>query len=160
MKLNTKSLADVQLGTPLLAETTYFVRIRPQGTKVEPNQKKTGQVLVLVLQILDDEVTNYETNETVSNATKQFTLWHRISLTETFDEKGELKYDPNVRLKELAIACGLPADEDLDLSDILGRSLKVQLKHEPAKDGYSAKNVVSRLLPITDADDFVEPAFG
>ena len=162
MKLNTQSLADVQLGTPLLAEGIYFVRIRPKdGVKVEENKAKDGQVLKLSMQILNEQVTTYEDSKVLNNEKQFMVLWSNISLATTYAEDGTtVKYDPSVRLKELGIAIGLPEDfDDLDTTDLEGKCLKVQVKHRPAKDGYNAQNEVSRYLVIKDEDDFVVPAF-
>lgn len=159
MKLNTGSLADVQLGTPLLAEGAYFVRIKPDGVKVEPNKDKTGQVLKLTLQVLNEVVTQYDDGKQIDNARHFMTLWSNISLLETHNEDGSVRYDPATRLKELGLAVGMPDDfDDLETTDLQGKCLKIQLKHRPAKDGYNAQNEVARYLKITEADEFVEPA--
>ena len=161
MKLNTKSLADVQLGTPLLAEGMYFVRIRPDGVKVEPNRNKDGQVLKLTLNILNETVNSYEDNKELDNHNGNMTLWGNISLTETLNEDGSVRYDPNIRLKEIGLAIGMAEEdlEDLEVADLQGSCCKVQLKHRPAKDGYNAANEIGRYLPIAADDDFEEPAF-
>jgi hypothetical protein len=155
MKLNTKSLGEVQLSTPLLAEGLYFVRIRPDGAKVEPNSAKTGNVLKLTLQLLNDTVNEYESGREVSNSGHQMTLWMNISLTETEN------YDPNRRLKELGLAVGIPEDQldDIELEDIVGKCMKVRLKHKPAQGEWDAKNEIARCLPIEESDNFDEPPF-
>jgi hypothetical protein len=158
MKLNVNSLADVQLGTPLLAEGLYFVRIRPDGVKVEPNKKGDGNNLNLTLQVLNDEVFTYEDNKPVANTNHQLTLWDIVSLKETFDESGNLRYSPDKRLKELGIAVGMGEDVvDIDTSDLVGKCCKINLKHRPSQDGYNPKNEVSRYLPISDSDEFESP---
>jgi hypothetical protein len=161
MKLNAGSLADVQLGTPLLAEGPYFVRIKSDGVKVEPNKDKTGNVLKLALQVLNETVNDYEENKELDNSKRFMTLWTNISLLPTFNDDGTPKYDPAVRLKELGLAIGLPKDfDDLETTDLQGACMKVMLQHRPAEGGYSAQNVVNRYLPIEETDNFEEPAFG
>jgi hypothetical protein len=49
--------------------------------------------------------------------------------------------------------------EDVIPEDYVGKWVKGTLKHEPAKDGYEAKNVISGYSMITDSDNFNEPVF-
>jgi hypothetical protein len=140
MKLNTKSLADVTLGTPLLTEGTYFGKVLKADVK--QNSKKTGNNLAVEVQVLDQEVVERDSGKVLQN-TGGFRLFRYISLVPTET------YDPNRNLKELAVACGLPEDlEDLDSNDLLEKVCKVVIKKKPADGQYAEGNDISGFKPV------------
>lgn len=143
MKLNTKNLSEVSLGTPLLEES--FVRLRLNSREVVPNSRNDGMILKLTWNITDPEVRGYADGKVYQNPNAQFTLWDNVSLLETDN------YDPNRRLKEISIA--LFSDEDaptdLELEHlIVGAEVGAKIRHQPEKDGYAARNTIGRYYHV------------
>lgn len=154
MQLNTKSLKDIEIGRPVLAKGTYFVKVKSK--KVEPNKTKTGQNLVIEFQVLNDELVNNDGNKVENRGQCVYTRW--ISLVPTD------KYDPNQAVKELAMASGRAADDERDFGvDDIAEYMKIGLSVRaagPDKTGTMrpASNDVDRFYVITPADNFTPPA--
>lgn len=148
MKLNTKSLADVQRGFPVLAEQVLFAELHAE---VKQKKNSDGQNLEIDCRILNDEVVKKD-GSPMSNANGKLSFRYFISLQPTE------KYDPNISLAMVADAIGLPKDADLDLDDIQGKYVKIKLGIRSATDTNDESNNVKALLPIKDTDDFTPPA--
>ncbi len=154
MKLNTKSLKDVEVGFPLLADGTYFCKVLKKG--IEPNAAKTGNNLVLQVQILDDSLVTHEGNKIENRG--QVKLTRYIGLVPTD------KYDPDTAIKELALAAGRPKDDEADFSiEDIADFMKVKLSHRKAgldRTGVNreASTDVGRFSLITPDDNFTPPA--
>lgn len=147
MKLNTKSLANVDRGFPVLAEQVLFAQLT-----AEVKQKKTGdgQNLEIDCRILDPEVMKKD-GTFMDNSKGKMMFKYFVSLTATE------RYDPDKTLAMIADAVKLPRDADLELEDINGAYVKVKLGVRPANDRSDESNVIKSLLPIRDEDNFTPP---
>lgn len=146
IKLNTKNLKDVVLGTPLLAETVYTGKIDPASVEIKENKNKDGNVLKFKVVIQDEILQGYQDGKEYDNRAKWAVVFVSISLVE------KNSYDPNTRLKELGLSLGLESPEDIEDSDLKsGGEFKFTLKHKPAKDGYEAGNEIKRFIPAEEA---------
>jgi hypothetical protein len=148
MKLNTQSLAEVTLGTPIIAAGTYYARIK--SAEVKPNKSGDGNNLDLVLALHGDTV-DLHVGGSVPN--HGFVLFRTISL------KATEKYNPNKNLKELGIAIGNEPDADLELEMLAGKDLKAVVKYQAAEGNYGEKNDVSGFRPIKDDEGFTPSTF-
>lgn len=146
MKLNTKSLADVEVGFPIIADGVYFAQLK---VDTKENKQKDGTNLVVVAKILDETLLRRDTGEEFVN--KGMVLTRYVSLKETES------YDPNQMLKRLALAVGHQSD-DITLEDLDGQYCKVQVVYKPAADGYGDGNDIKSFFAISDEDDFNPPA--
>jgi hypothetical protein len=154
MILNTKPLADIELGFPIVNNGVYFLKIRKDKIEIKPNKKGDGKNLVIPVQVLNDELEVWkEKTETFerqgNNGKSMFSVY--ISLTE------KENYDPNEKIKELALASGHPEDKDFSIADI-SEYVKAKVKFQPAKGDFGAGNQVDRFYKIEDSDNFVPPA--
>lgn len=155
MILNTKPLADIELGFPIVNNGVYFLKIRKDKIEIKPNKKGDGKNLVIPVQVLNDRLEVWkdknETFETQDNNGKaMFNVY--ISLTPKDN------YDPNEKIKELAIASNHPEDQDFEVKDIADY-VKAKVKFNPAKGDFGAGNQVDRFYPIEESDNFVPPSF-
>lgn len=138
MKLNTKPLAEVEVGFTNIQEGPYFVRI--EKAEVKPNSKNTGNLLAMDLVVLNPTLLKYETGEPFEN--NNYKLFFNVSLVPTE------KWDPNVRLREIADAIGNSPESDLMLEDLPGKIVKAIVKYRAAEGSYPARNEVSRLEAV------------
>lgn len=146
MKLNQKSLGDVQVGQPVIAEGTYFAKL---STEIKENSKKTGDNLFVTAKILDETLRKYGDNEEFQNRGIKITRCVSLAPTE--------KYDPDEAVKRLAMAVGHEG-EDVERSDIEGKYCKVFIVFKPGTDAYpNDGNDISRFVKITEADGFNPP---
>lgn len=138
MKLTKKNLNEISIGTPLLAEGSYRVRL----VKYEISVAKSGKdYLSLIFAIQDEEVIGYEDNKCYPNTNGDMTLFGGFSLGETEN------YDPDTNLKRLATALGLEeleefGTEELDQAVAEQTELMVKVKHRPEEGEYRARNEV------------------
>lgn len=150
MKLNTKPLKDIEIGMPVIAAGTYFARIE-QPREVKPNKKGTGNNLLLKCRILDPEIVTFDGKKLENKG--QLLLTAYISLEQTAD------YDPNQRIKELALASGLPEDgEDFGTEDI-AEYVKVKVGFRAADAKYKESNSIDRFYAVKPEDNFTAPSF-
>lgn len=158
MKFNIGSMKDVLLATPPVAEGNYFMQIK----KAELTEnKKGGTALALTLSFAESVLLDYTSNEEINNNAHNATVFDSILLTPT----GGMTLDI-IKAKVAKFVNAVFRDkhayevvEDIIPEDYVGKWVKVAIKHDPAKDGYEAKNKVGGYYIITDADDFNEPAF-
>ena len=159
MKLNTKSLAGVEIGIPQISEGIYHARIVGDKLEVKPNKRGDGNNLYLQIRILDNPVTLYKDGSEIENK-GQIVCSRYISLTPTPD------YDPDQNLKELAIAIRLAPEADLNVDDLRDKLVMVKVEHkDEEKDKvtgkvYPAGNEIRRFTPVPDDDTFMPPPFG
>lgn len=146
IKLNTKNLKDVVLGTPLLAETIYTGKIDPASVEIKENKGKDGNVLKFRVVIQDEILQGYQDGKEYDNRAKWAAVFVAVSLVE---KNG---YDPNTRLKEIGLALGLDPEADIEDSDLKsGVEFRFTLKHKPAKDGYDAGNEIKKFISAEEA---------
>lgn len=151
MILNQKKLQDIQLGVPVLPTGVYFAKIIKGDVALKPQKNGQGQNLVVPVQILNDNLLTHDGKNIVNRG--QIKLRSYISLVE---KNG---YDPDQKLKELAVACKVPADKtDFELEDI-GGFVKVSLTYNAATGQFQESNSVDRFHPIKDDEVFNPPAF-
>lgn len=159
MKLNTKSLVDVVLGIPSIAEGLYHAIMAK--VEVKPNKKGDGNNLVVQYKILDNPVSLFADGKAIENK-GQLVCTRHYSLLPTTD------YDPDTAMKELAVAIGHPADQDLELAHLQAFSARrgivmVKVEHKPEdkdeKTGktYPAGNDIRRVSPVPPEDQFTAP---
>lgn len=162
MKLNVGRVSEVSLGTPLLAEQVLFATIVKSELKPQKNDSSAYN-LVNILKIVNDEVLDSE-GKMIPN--RNFTLFHQMSLKPSFHEGTEdLKYDPRLRIKELAVACGF-SDEQIEQADdeggfdsevFVGKYIKIKVSLRTGDPQYQDRNDVQKLHKIKDSDNFQEP---
>jgi hypothetical protein len=132
MKLNTKSLAQVEIGIPIIAEGIYHAKMAK--VEVKPNKKGDGNNLVVMFKILDNPVFLHKDGAEIENK-GQVVCTRHFSLVPTPD------YDPDKSLKELAIAIKLPEDKDLEVADLVDKLVMVKLSYkEASKDKNTGKD--------------------
>lgn len=158
MKFNIGSMKDVLLSTPPIAEGKYFVQIKK--AEITPT-KKGGTQLALTLSFADSELFDYASGEVINNSSHNATVFDSILLTPTGGLTAEM-----VQTKVAKFVDAVARDksyhktvEELDTDKYVGKWVKVVIKHEPAKDGYEAKNQVNGYFPILSSDNFNEPSF-
>lgn len=155
MKLNVKTLADVEIGLPVLTPGVYHARLKAE---VVANKAGTGNNLKVSAKILDNPVTLQKEGKEIQNKGQVLAFRH-ISLVPTDD------YDPDKTLKELAVAIKLDPTADLNVEDLDGKTVNVKLSFEDeSKDAtsgktYPPKNNIDRFTPIKDDDTFTVPPF-
>lgn len=156
MKLNTKGLANVEIGIPIIAEGVYHARIDKK--EVKTNKTGDGNNLVLMFRILDNPVFSFKDGREIVN-NGQCVCTRYFSLKPTDD------YDPDKAMKELAVAIKLPEDADLNLEDLDAKIVMVKIEHKSeekdAKTGkiYPEGNDIKRVTPVPDDDNFTPPPF-
>ena len=148
-KLNTKALKEIELGIPVIASAVYFASI--SKAELKPNKSNTGNNLYLLFKIADPIVTKHDGTEVINRG--QVVVSRYISLVPTDD------YDPNIALKELAVAIGVPEGEDLNLEDLKDKKLKLKIAYREAQGQYGESNDVKRFLPLKPEDNFPEASF-
>lgn len=155
MKLNTKSLEQVEIGIPIVAEGIYHARI--DKAEVKPNKRGDGNNLVVQFKILDNPLTLHKTGATIENKGQVVNTRH-FSLVPTPD------YDPDKSMKELAVAIKLPKENDLNVEDLKDKivMVKMEYKAESDKPGggkYPDGNEIKRVTPVPEEDSFTPPPF-
>lgn len=156
MKLNTKALADVEIGIPVITEGVYHARI--DKVEVKPNKGGDGNNLVLVVKILDNPVLTHKEGKEIENK-GQIVMSRYVSLKPTPD------YDPDQRLKELAVAIKHPAEADLEVEHLKNQMVMVKVTYRDARKDdatgkeYPASNDIARFTPVKDDDTFAPPPF-
>ena len=150
MKLNRAPLNEVKLGKPMIQEMDYFASITGD---LKDNKAGTGKNLVVTANIVNEELSERESGEKFANK-RGYKITTNVSLVPTDN------YDPDQRLKELAVAIKLPETEDFDdkhLKDPI--YVKVKVIYTPPKQKYKEKMEVARFYPIQDSDKFTAPPF-
>lgn len=149
MRLNTKPLAEIEYGMPVLAgNQVVFAQV--VKAEVKPNKDKSNNNLAVSFKVVDDEVVLVNGDKVKNRGNIVWTYY--IAL-----KPATGNYNPDEKLKELAVALGVPEDkEDFELSDVKGYT-KIKTKLEPADGQYQERNSIGRLIPIKDSDNFVPP---
>lgn len=155
MKLNTKRLADVEIGFPVISEGIYHARM--ESPELKPNKAGTGNNLVIKFKILDPVLTLHKDGSEIANK-GQMVLTRHFSMVPTPD------YDPDKAMKELAVAIGHPEDQDLELEDLDHKMVMVKVAYKPEqeeeKNGvptgkkYPEGNDIKRITPLDPEDNF------
>jgi hypothetical protein len=149
MKLNTKSLKDVEIGVPVIADGVYFAK--RMKVEVKPNKAGTGNNLVVQLKLLNETLMSRAGEPLTNRGQFVFTTWIGLVASEN--------YDPNQRIKELALASGKGKDdEDFSVDDI-AEFFKVKIGYQEASGQYQASNTVARFYAIKPEDKFTPPDF-
>lgn len=156
MKLNQKALADVEIGFPVISEGVYHARL--DKPEIKDNKLKDGKNLLLKMTILDNPVTLHKDGKEIENK-------GRIKLTRYVSLKPTPDYDPDERLKEIAVAIKHPVEADLNEEDIEGKLCMVKLSYRPEREKedktgkYPESNEIDRITPIPEGDTFIAPPF-
>lgn len=137
MILNTKKLAEVEIGQPVIAVGAYFGRLSKVETK--PNTAGTGSNLVVQVRVLDKVLNRFDGQGEFEN--KGFTLTRNISLVPTTN------YDPDKAIKELAVAIGHPKNLDLEVSDLPNKIVKVRITRREAREEEKNGVKTGRIFP-------------
>jgi hypothetical protein len=148
VKLNTKPLQDIEIGIPVLADKqVLFARV--VSKEIKPSKQKVGsETLHVEFKIVDPTVVKKDGTEIPNRGNLNYTFY--IGLT-----PGP-KYDPNEKLKELAVALGVEdSKSDFELDDIVpGTFCKVVMKFEAASGQYPDRNSINGIRPIKASDNF------
>lgn len=156
MKLNTKALADVELGIPLIADGVYHLRI--DKVELKANKRGDGNNLVVMFRVLDNPVVLRKDGSEIRNNGQVVSTRH-FSLVPTPD------YDPDKAMKELAVAIKLPEGSDLNVEDLKDKIVMGKVEYKTpteAKDGkpaYPEGWEVRRVTPVPAEDTFTPPPF-
>lgn len=162
MKLNTKSLAEVEIGLPVIADGIYHARMEKSGQKdwVQPNKRGDGNNLVIMFRILDPIVISHKEGKEIKN-NGQVCITRYFGLTPTENR------DPDKDMKELAVAIKLAPTEDLTTDKLEGKVVMIKVEHKAAqpadpannKKAYPEGNEIRRITPVPEDDTFTSPAF-
>jgi hypothetical protein len=117
MKLNTKSLVDVEIGMPVFAEGNYHAVI--DKAEVKPNKAKDGQNLEIVYSLRDPVL--------VTKDGKEITNKGRFKLTRRYSLKPTDNYDPDTSIKELAVAIGHDMTQDFTVDLLQGKRVMINV---------------------------------
>lgn len=150
MKLNTKSLAEVEIGIPVLAAGVYHARM--EKIEVKPNKRGDGNNLYIMFRVMDPEVPMHKDGSVVKN-TGQCCISRYFSLTPSDS------YDPDKAMKELAVAINLPPVSDLNVEDLANKLVNIKVAYKAAEGAYQEGNDVQRVTPIKTDDAFTPPPF-
>lgn len=156
MKLNTKPLAQIELGFPVVVEGVYHGRI--EKAEIKENNAKTGNNLVVTYKVLDNPVVRHKDGVEIENK-GQVQPIRRYSLVPTPD------YDPDRYMKELAVAIGHPPESDLEVENLADKLVMVKLSVKPKRKDektgkeYEESNDVDRVTPVPADDTFSPPLF-
>lgn len=155
MKLNTKALAQVEIGFPIIADGVYHARI--DKVEIKQNKKGDGNNLNITFKILDNPVFLHKDAKEVENK-------GQVSIIRTFSLVPTDNYDPDKALKELAVAIKHPADSDLEESHLKDKMVMVKIEYKaptekPGGGTYPEGNDVRRVTPVPDEDNFTAPPF-
>jgi hypothetical protein len=156
MKLNTKALADVEIGIPVIADGVYHARM--EKPEVKANKTGDGNNLVIMFRILDNPVFLRKDGKEIANN-------GQVVNTRYFSLKPTDNYDPDKNLKELAVAIRHPADKDLDVEDLKDKVVMIKVEYKEAteakdgKKGYPEGNDIRRITPVPEDDTFQLPPF-
>ena len=150
MKLNTAPLQEIEYGMPVLAEGTYFGKIDNSKVALKPQKGGAGNNLIVPVTIISTDLLTFD-GKPVENR-GQIKLTQYVSLVKTEN------YNPDQRLKEIAVACLVPAEkEDFEISDIRGY-IKVKVAYNKPQGQFGDSNSIARFLPIKDSDNFNPPS--
>ncbi len=158
MKLNKKALAEVEIGFPVIAAGVYHARL--DKPEIKDNKQKDGQNLVLKLTILDNPIMLHKDGKEIENK-------GRVKLSRYVSMKPTDDYDPDERMKELAIAIKHPPENDLLLEDLENKMVMVKVSYRPERakkpeEGggtYPESNEIDRISPVPPEDPFQMPPF-
>lgn len=156
MKLNTKPLAGIEIGFPVIADGVYHARI--EKVEVKPNKTGDGNNLVVNFKVLDPTVCLHKDGAEITNK-------GQINMIRYFSLKPTPDYDPDKAMKELAVAIKADPEVDLNDSDLKDKIVNISVTYKPEeKDEKSGKsypegNNVSRVTPLKDDDTFTAPPF-
>lgn len=150
MKLNTKSLTEVEIGFLVVTPGIYHARI--EKSEVKANKAGTGHNLYLMFKVLDPEVTLNKDGSIVKNKGNIIASRY-IALTPADN------YDPDQKIKELALAIGHDMTQDFQESDALNKIVNIKLSYKAAEGQYQEGNDVDRITAIKPDDTFTEPMF-
>lgn len=146
MKLNTAPLKDIEYGMPVLADGTYFAKIDDSKVQIKANKSNTGNNLVVPVTIISKEMFTFDGKPLENRGQIKLTMY--VSLVPTTD------YNPDGRLKELAVACHVPEDkQDFEVADVRG-FVKVKVVYNKPQGQFGDSNSIARFLPIKDSDNF------
>lgn len=155
MKLNTKSLKDVEIGLLVVADGVYYARLKAE---VKQNNAGSGNNLKIVAKILDNPVVAHKDGKEVQNK-GQIMAFRHVSLVPTDD------YDPDKTLKEIAVAIKNDPEADLNVEDINNKIVKIKVSYEAESKNeqtgkvYPEKNNIDRFTPVSADDTFTPPPF-
>lgn len=156
MKLNTKALAEVEIGIPVIQEGVYHARL--DKVEIKPNKAGNGSNLYIMVKVLDNPVMLKSDGKEIENK-GQVVCSRYISLQPSDT------YDPNKILKELAVAINHPADQDLEETHLKDKIVMVKIgwqdkrKDETSGKEYPASNTIDRFTPVPAEDTFTPPPF-
>lgn len=156
MKLNVKSLKDVEIGIPVVTAGVYHARF--DKVEVKPNKAGTGNNFVTMVKLLDPTIVLHKDGSEVSNK-GQFVLTRHIGLVPSAD------YDPDQKIKEIAVAIKHPEEQDLNVEDVSNKlcmvkvGVRLERKDEKTGQTYPVSNEIERYTPIKEDDTFTAPPF-
>lgn len=146
MKLNTAPLQEIDYGMPVLADGTYFAKIDDSKVQIKPNKSGTGQNLVIPITIVSKELFTFDGKPLENRG--------QVKLTQYVSLVPKENYNPDQRLKEVAVACKVPEDkQDFEVSDVRG-FIKVKVVYNKPQGQFGDGNSIARFLPIKDSDNF------
>lgn len=139
INLDTLDLTKVDTGFPIVPAGLYQATVAE--IRAEPNNKGTGQNLKIKLTL------NEPTNDLSGNPTNPgFPIFDLISLVESRDDSGNIKYDPRKRLA--AFKEGVTGNKEGSfnpLEQYLGMTCTIRVKVEDDPE-YGKSNRVNRYV--------------
>ena len=157
MKLNQKSLADVEIGFPVIQPGVYHARINKP--EIKDNKQKDGNNLVISFTILDNPLLLNKDGKQIENK-------GRLKLTRYISLKPTPDYDPDERIKELQVAIKFSPEQDVNVDDLTDKIVMVKVEYRPERDNpdkpgskYPESNEIGRITPVPEDDMFTPPPF-
>lgn len=150
-QLDSIDLSSVETAKPMLSPGLYDVIVaKVETADVKP--PKVGKLLKITLTLTQpaQSVPNDKGETQTINA--GYPIFDQISLSKTFDESGQVKYDPLpalARFREATI--GDKSGQFLPLEQYIGRQVKIQVAYDSnskGKDGqeFGPKNSIKRYV--------------
>jgi len=134
-QLSNTDLSTVQTALPTLADGLYEATVAEIKTK--PNSKGTGHNLEIKVTLNSSAPALVNDQPTTVNP--GFPVFDTISLVQTTDEAGAVKYDPLPKLAAFREACtGSKAGSFMPLEQYIGARIAIRTKIETDKTGQYA----------------------
>jgi hypothetical protein len=149
MKLNTKPLADIPLGTPVIADGVYFAMM---DAEVKPNRDGDNQVIHVKYKVIEPEIVIRDSGKVIANPGNVNIMRYVAFPKDESDEESVDRY--NRQVKELAIAGGSnEAVDEVELSDLQNKIVKVKVGYEAAKDNWPERNRAVFTTPLAEGEE-------
>ena len=148
MKIPSKKLQDVQLGSPIISDGTYHARLSLKQLDKERKETKSEKEIYTINiahEILEPVTLREDGSPLKGNAT----VYKSIPVQNE-------NYDYVADFAKIANALGYDLTEDFKTEDIEGKIVKVVVVYEPPRGEYKDKNKVKAWLKADDNFEIID----